>query len=369
MDWCCELYPQIYKVENLMRKLILQFMLTKLGVGWQTMAIPNNVTETIKQKGNNKTSNIIYELDFVHLSSFLFTPYTKKSITELPEVINKLKSDPTRASQNIDTLNEFIPVDNWTRYFSEILDCESKQLEKKWKQLYEIRCKVAHNNILNFDEYNNGKSLCEYLEKILENSIIKLKDIFVPDEDIDSVSTRTISAVENVYQNELIGKSSKISSTQFTDLLQNNCIESISGMTAALKAAASLSMRQLGLESISGMSEALKAANSLSMRQLCLESISGVGEALKAASLSMRQLGLESISGMSEALKAANSFNINQPKLSSKPNIISLSENDIPKKTSIDEANDQTITESDKTDNSIENKSEESNNDRDKEST
>ncbi|MDC7243773.1 MAG: HEPN domain-containing protein [Sphaerochaetaceae bacterium] len=207
--FCTELYPEISEVENLMRKLIFQFMFSKLGIGWQNIAIPSSITETVKNKKKSKKTNIIYQLDFIHLASFLFTEYQKKTFNELREIIKEIEEGTIQEENYIENLKDFIPTDNWTRYFSEILECESGQLKKKWEQLYEIRCIVAHNNTLVYSEYEEGKTLCNYLKDILLKAIQNLQEIVIPEEERESVSQQTFDAVEKNYNSDINNRNNR----------------------------------------------------------------------------------------------------------------------------------------------------------------
>jgi len=64
-------YPLLYNVENLMRKLITKFMITKIGVSWTKDRMPNDVLLSIKSNEMDKTQ--LYNYDFIQLSNFLFS--------------------------------------------------------------------------------------------------------------------------------------------------------------------------------------------------------------------------------------------------------------------------------------------------------
>jgi len=157
-EWSKELYPLIYQVENLMRKLISKFMLINLGVGWYKSAVPAEVKDSIKSSNDKTNNGILYEVDFIQLSNFLFKQYTLKDASKLPEVLGEaLEGELTENKRN--EILEFIPKNNWDRYLSQIVDCESQQLKKKWTKLYEIRCKVAHNNSMLLNDFEEGKKI------------------------------------------------------------------------------------------------------------------------------------------------------------------------------------------------------------------
>lgn len=158
-------YPLIHKIENLMRKLITYFMLTNIGKEWVTETSPAIVMEAI-DKGKRKQYletqeqidkskqkqylDVLYQIDFINLGDFLFKPYQVKDTKELLSLISKAKS---QSDLNLDKLKDFVEKSNWERYFSKIVNCTDEYLDKRWKELYKIRCSVAHNALLNKEEY------------------------------------------------------------------------------------------------------------------------------------------------------------------------------------------------------------------------
>ena len=219
-EWSKELYPRIYQVENLMRKLISKFMLINLGVGWYKSAVPSEVKDSIKSSNSRNNHGILYEVDFIQLSNFLFKQYAFKDASKLPEVIEgALEGDLTDEKRN--EILEFIPKNNWDRYISQIVDCESEQLKKKWTKLYDIRCKVAHNNSLLLNDFEEGISLCDFLEPILQTAFESLSDVEIPKEEIENISLNTIATVHeptrafiNDYHNFNTGLSGMINQNQ-----------------------------------------------------------------------------------------------------------------------------------------------------------
>lgn len=196
-NWSCELYPHIFKIENLMRKLIIKFMVSKIGIDWHKIAMPEKVSSSINLNKNKDGSNMVYELDFIHLSSILFKKYTIKNTHELTDLKKKLNDKKISENEFIKQIEDFIPKDNWTRYFSLVIDCESEELNKKWEDLYKIRCKVAHNNFITEDVYKKGLKLCEELEEILIKANNKVSEINISSTEITNIKEQTIEAVEN----------------------------------------------------------------------------------------------------------------------------------------------------------------------------
>lgn len=184
--WNLELYERIFHVENSFRKLISQFMLVNLGVGWHKAAVPNPVKESIKSKSYKEDHGILYEVDFIQLANFLFAKYSNKDAKELPDLITKvLESDIDGKTR--DQLLEYVPLSNWDRYFSKIVECGSEQLQKKWKELYIIRNKVAHNKTLTHSDYSTGIELCSFIEPLVKEANEKVGEVEIPEEKLSNL--------------------------------------------------------------------------------------------------------------------------------------------------------------------------------------
>jgi hypothetical protein len=193
-EWSKSLYPEIYQTENYLRKLISKFMLTKLGIGWHNTSIPKDVTESIKKENYKPSHSILYEVDFIQLANFLFKPYSVKDSSKLPDLLTGLiESEMTEEKKN--EILEYLPKNNWDRYFSNLVEFESGQLKKKWEKLYEIRCKVAHNKSMTFEEYETALTLCDELNKALKQAYTNLESIEIPEEEKESIGLRTIGVV------------------------------------------------------------------------------------------------------------------------------------------------------------------------------
>jgi hypothetical protein len=193
-EWSKELYPRIYQIENLMRKLISKFMLINLGIGWHKSAIPSEVKKSMKTTNGKASHGILYEVDFIQLAHFLFKQYAIKDASKLPVVITDALDGELTEEKRSEIL-DFIPKNNWDRYISQIVQCESEQLKKKWEKLYEIRCKVAHNISMLETDFEDGNTLCEFLESILQSAFDSLNNVEIPEDELENISLNTIATV------------------------------------------------------------------------------------------------------------------------------------------------------------------------------
>lgn len=185
-SFCCsqKAYPMIYEIENLMRKLLTKFMLVNVGTKWEKENIPSKIDKSKNQgKEINVGNSLLYQLDFIELSTFLFEPYsTKNSLSDLKAFVNN--KDDTIFS----VLEQYIPKSNWVRYFNDVVSAEDEYLKKKWEELYKLRCKVAHNNLFGLDDLKRVRTIVTDLKPYINNAIKDLDKITISEEDKESIS-------------------------------------------------------------------------------------------------------------------------------------------------------------------------------------
>jgi len=230
-EWAKEIYPLIYQVENSMRMLISKFMLIKLGTGWHKLSVPKDVQESIKSENYKPSHGILYEVDFIQLSNFLFKPYSIKDVTKLPQVLNDIPKSGKLTKEKIESIKNYIPKNNWDRYFSELVDFESEEFKRKWQLLYEIRCKVSHNRSMKIDDYTEAKKLCEELTIVIDKAMSKLGAIDISDDDKENISLHTIATVSEPtqkYVNNYISFTDNLSNIVSSDSKKFSFINNIS---------------------------------------------------------------------------------------------------------------------------------------------
>jgi len=165
--YSCKAYPFIAKIENLMRKFIMEQMFLKFGSEWYEQRMPNEVKDQIsKKKDFNKAllfENPLYEADFIHLSQFFFKQYR---LADLQKLDNYIRNKKSREDIDMKVLQSFISESNWDRFFSsQLRNIDEKYLSKKWEQLYVLRIKIAHNKDFSKTDFNDVLSLTSDLEE------------------------------------------------------------------------------------------------------------------------------------------------------------------------------------------------------------
>ena len=198
-----KLYPDISKVENMLRKIIYLFMLKTVGSKWIDVGTPEKFQISINNviEKNNKTKNDINAewltyADFITLGCFFTAPYSMK--TDLKVLFKELKqyegfatlSDGEKQADDkvkkenkekgkvltADVIrkmsDEYEPKNNWNRYFSDKLSVKGpNKFSKDWGSLYDIRNKVAHGKPINKADFKKANELIELFTKAFDECI------------------------------------------------------------------------------------------------------------------------------------------------------------------------------------------------------
>lgn len=164
-------YPIIYEIENLMRKLLTKFMLINVGTKWEKENIPSKIS-TIRNNNKEKQYGLLYGLDFKDLSTFLFESYALNN-----NIIDLKKEVESNESISSESLKNYIPHSNWERYFNNIVAVENEHFIKSWEKLYELRCKIAHNNKFTPSDLSMVNSIVADLKPYIEKALNELDTI------------------------------------------------------------------------------------------------------------------------------------------------------------------------------------------------
>lgn len=174
--YCIKAYPLIHDIENIMRQLITKFMFINVGKEWIDTAIPKELTKKPKSKYN--AYNLLYETDFIQLSDFLFKTYSELELHSVINEFQKMKFEDFDINK-FERIKKIFPQSNWDKYFNKKIDTDQDLLAKKWKELYDLRCKVAHNNIFSESDLRSVIELVDFLKPKLNEAIKKTSRITI----------------------------------------------------------------------------------------------------------------------------------------------------------------------------------------------
>ena len=184
-------YPMIHEIENLMRKLITKFMLHNVGLSWTKKSIPEEFARSLDKSNKLNTQNeldkqnehnIMYQVDFIQLSNFLFNAYRELEVAELIKKLTPLSFQDLDENA-FSELKKIIPQTNWSKYFESSIDISANSIISDWRILYELRCCVAHNRDFTKKDLDDVIKLTDKLKPILKNAIEKTENIIVNTKD------------------------------------------------------------------------------------------------------------------------------------------------------------------------------------------
>lgn len=190
-----DIYPLINQVENLLRRYLVKFFTQKIGVDWWDVTAPKTFSEKI---GNRKTN----EKNF---SNLVDTDVTLIDFDDLGELIYKQTTGFNRQENIISRVMNSETIDdlknlkqelqgNYTKYFKEAF--QDNNFEKKWKTLFEIRNKVAHNNLFIHNDFEIAKQLVDDITKIIGDAESKIDEFKFSIEEQEALRQATIEAVK-----------------------------------------------------------------------------------------------------------------------------------------------------------------------------
>jgi uncharacterized protein with HEPN domain len=190
-----DIYPLINKVENLLRRYLVKFFTQKIGVDWWEVTAPKSIADKINlRKGNEKNfSNLVDTdvtlIDFDDLGELIYKQTT--GFNKQENIISRVMK--SESIEDLNTLKQELQG-NYTKYFKEAF--QDNSFEKKWKTLFEIRNKVAHNNLFIQNDFELAQQLVEDLTKIINDAESKIDEFRFSIEEQEALRQATIEAVK-----------------------------------------------------------------------------------------------------------------------------------------------------------------------------
>jgi uncharacterized protein with HEPN domain len=189
------LYPEINHVESLLRKYLTKFFVQRVGLNWWEATATRVMSEKVKSRQVERFRDEISELADLDVSLADFD--------DLGELIYKQSSgfnNPEKIISKLLTLNTVEELQglqlelqgNYTKYFKEFF--QDKNFEPKWRELYRIRNKVAHQGTFYRSEMERALELVSLLTKIITEAENKIDEIVFSIEEKEAIRDATIAA-------------------------------------------------------------------------------------------------------------------------------------------------------------------------------
>ena len=204
-----KLYPEINKVENLLRKYLIKFFIQRIGSDWwETTATKTMVDKAKLRKADRRDEMSSYlddEVRFIDFDDLGELIYKQSSGYNSPDKIVARLLNMNNNEDFMTLKNEL--QSNYTKYFKE--NFQDKMFEQKWKEIIKLRNKVAHEGIFYKHELNYGFETLQSLTEIIHIAERKIDEIVFSIEDKEAIRIATIEATQNDQNNyglKILGK-------------------------------------------------------------------------------------------------------------------------------------------------------------------
>ena len=194
-----DIYPLINQVENILRRYLILFFTLKIGVDWWGSTAPGLLSDKIgSRKSNEKVFTPLCDtdvtlIDFDDLGELIYKQTSGFNRQE--NIVNRIMSSNT--VEELNTLKQELQG-NYTKYFKEAF--QDNNFDKKWKTLFEIRNKVAHNNLFVINDFNTASQLVNDLTNIINDAESKIDTFKFSVEEQIAIREATIEAVKIAEQ-------------------------------------------------------------------------------------------------------------------------------------------------------------------------
>jgi hypothetical protein len=208
----CQIYPKIYLLENLLRKYLMKFFVTKLGPSWWNVTADSEMNKKVNQRKNNEQifsdfiDNKAYLIDFGELGKIIHSQ--SSGFISREDIVTKIL-DLEESEEAIKKFKLELES-NYTKFFKDTF--KSNNFQQKWEELEKLRHKVAHNNLFIKQDLNRAEELTTLLTEIINkaNSSIETIQFNLEEKDLlkESIVTN-LNTYQVITRDELLKKLSE----------------------------------------------------------------------------------------------------------------------------------------------------------------
>lgn len=173
----CRIYPKINLVENLLRKYVMKFFITKLGPSWWNVTADSEMKKKVNLRKNNEPlfssyiDNKAFLIDFGELGKMVHSQ--SSGFISREDIVSKVLGLEETSDAIINLKKEL--ESNYTKFFQDTF--KEKGFQTKWEELEKIRHKVAHNNLFTRKDLDTADTLASDLTEIINNANNKIDTI------------------------------------------------------------------------------------------------------------------------------------------------------------------------------------------------
>lgn len=191
--YAIEGYDLINQVENLLRRLITDFMLINVGYDWHKSHIPISV-ENRDTHLKETYSDYLHQTYFSDLKTILFEGQRDMNLRDIGQVQKFIETciSEKKAQISVDELKGVISKSLWEKYFSKDSTYKKKELEEDLEKLNSLRNEIAHNRHISRETLGKIQNLSKKVIKALKLEIEDLPNkVLTPEEQNFQIHTET----------------------------------------------------------------------------------------------------------------------------------------------------------------------------------
>ena len=183
-QYALEGYAVINEVENLLRRLIANFMLINVGLDWHKSHVPEAVI-TRNAKARDNYSDYLHQTYFGDLKTILFDGQREKGLKNIGDIQLLVQRHLTDKKDKIDIgdIEGVIAKSLWEKYFSSDVKYTKEALVADLESLNTLRNEIAHNQHISLDILNKIKSLSKKVIGTLKLELDKLPEKILTEEE------------------------------------------------------------------------------------------------------------------------------------------------------------------------------------------
>ena len=183
----CELYPYLYRIENLLRGYLIKFMATRIGPTWWEVTATGEMSDKVRMRKKNErvfgkyVENSAFLIDFDELGEIIYEQ--SSGFVTREEILNKISALPETA-EAIHELKEALRS-NYQKFFKESF--ADKDFKAKWQEFETLRNKIAHANLFTGNDLINGKRLANELTEIISKADANIQQFVITPKEIEAI--------------------------------------------------------------------------------------------------------------------------------------------------------------------------------------
>jgi hypothetical protein len=204
----CELYPEVNKVENALRKYLVKFFVTKLGSDWWSVTADSEMHKKASFRKNNENifghhiDNRVYLVDFGELGKIVYQQ--SSGFINKEDIVSKIMAIE-ETSEAIKTFKGQLQ-NNYTKFFKDTF--KDNGFQQKWEKIEKIRHKIAHNSLFSNSDFEEARKLCDDVYNIINNANKSVESIVFSSDEKEALRDNIVqnNAYKVITESELLSK-------------------------------------------------------------------------------------------------------------------------------------------------------------------